>query len=131
MILLYLPHMSIHINTIKATGMELTSAIEEYARSRAASLEKYVDEKDTSTNMDIEVGKTTGHHQSGEIFRAEFTIQFKGKTIRTTSTNEDLYAAIDEVQSEASRMMSEHKNKKKTMFLKGAAQIKNMLKGKE
>ena len=121
--------MSIHINTIKATGMELTPAIEEHVRSRVASLEKYVDEKDTSTNMDIEVGKTTEHHQSGEIFRAEFTIQFKGKTIRATSTNEDLYAAIDEVQSEASRMMSEHKSKKKTMFLQGAAQLKDMLKG--
>ncbi len=121
--------MSIHINTIKATGMELTSAIEEYARSRAASLEKYVDEKDTSTNMDIEVGKTTEHHQSGEIFRAEFTIQFKGKSIRATATHEDLYAAIDEVEAEAARMMSEHNNKKKTLFLKGAAQIKNMLKG--
>jgi len=121
--------MSIHINTIKATGMELTSAIEEYARSRVASLEKYVDEKDTATNMDIEVGKTTEHHQSGEIFRAEFTIQFRGKTIRATATNEDLYAAIDEVEAEAARMMSEHKDKKKTLFLKGAAQIKKMLKG--
>lgn len=121
--------MSIHINTIKATGMELSSAIEDYVRSRVASLEKYVDKKDTSTNMDIEVGKTTEHHQSGEIFRATFTIQFKGKAIHASADNADLYAAIDEVRDEIARMMSEHKEKKKTLFLKGASQIKHMLKG--
>ncbi|NTV44751.1 MAG: ribosome-associated translation inhibitor RaiA [Candidatus Yonathbacteria bacterium] len=121
--------MAIHINTIKATGIDLTPAIDSYVRERVTSLEKYVDKSDTSASISVEVGKVTEHHHAGEIFRAEMNLIIGGIQFRATADHEDLYAAIDKVREEASRMISEHKKKQKQLFKKGAAEVKRWLTG--
>jgi putative sigma-54 modulation protein len=121
--------MTIHINTIKATGIDLTPAIDAYVRERLAALDKYVPADDTSASMSVEVGKSTEHHHAGEIFLAEVNINIGGIQLRATATHEDLYAAIDMLRDEAVRILSEHKKKQKKNFLKGAQAIKRFLKG--
>jgi len=121
--------MSIHINTIKATGIDLTPAIDAYVRERLAALDKLVAPDDTSASMSIEVGKTTEHHHTGEIFLAEVNMIIGGAQLCATATHEDLYAAIDKVRDESVRMLSEHKKKQKKNFLKGAVAFKKFLKG--
>jgi len=77
--------------------------------------------------MSIEVGKSTEHHHTGEIFIAEVDMVIGGTPFHTSTTHEDLYAAIDKVRDESMRMLSEHKKKQKRNFMKGAASIKRFL----
>jgi len=121
--------MAIHINKIKATNLELTPAISDYVMKKVAALEKFVAPDDTSAMIDVEVGKTTKHHQSGDVFRAEFNFYIGGKDFRAVAEESDLYAAIDEIKDEMAREISSHKSKEKTLFMKGRAALKDLLKG--
>ena len=111
-----------------ATNMEMTSAIESYIDEKLASIEKFaIPHVDEELSVEIEVGKTTNHHNSGDVFRAEANVRVRGKHFRATSEKSDLYAAIDEVRNELVRELNSYKGKERTMVRKGAGVIKNLL----
>jgi len=113
---------------IKATNMELTSAISEYVNKRLSAIEKFVKNKEEITAY-IEVGKTTNHHNKGDIFRAEFNIEILGDKFYSFSEENDLYGAIDSAKEEIIRQITNNKDKKITLFKRGAVSVKKMLKG--
>ena len=113
------------INT-KATNITLTSDISSYLSKHLAVIEKLV--SDTAM-CDVEVGKTTMHHKTGDVFMAEINIVVEGKSFYAKAEREDLYAAIDQVRDEIFRMLTDYKAKRKTLVRRGGAMIKNMLKG--
>ncbi len=117
------------INNIKGTEMELTDAIRSYAEKRVDALNKFVDVDDTSVSANMEVGKTTKHHHTGDIFKAELNVSIGGKQFRAVAEKEDLYAAIDEVKDEMARILSAHKGKQATLLRKGSVMLKNIFKG--
>ena len=78
---------------------------------------------------EVEIGRTTKHHNSGDIFKAEINILLPGGAQVYAVTEEpELYTAIDIVRDEAERVIVSQKNKKGTLFRRGSAQIKNLLK---
>ena len=97
--------------TTKATGIVLSPAIEEYATKKFGVLQKYIGKADTSAGGQIELEKTTKHHQSGDVFRAEINLHVKGKDFWTEAIAADLYVAIDEARDEIVRMLRAHKEK--------------------
>jgi len=109
--------------------MELTEAISDYIDKKVGSLEKLIDPNDTSIIADVEVGKTTEHHQTGDLFRAEINFHMAGKTFRVEETKDDLYASIDAAKDEMSRSIVSHKNKKQDLLRKGGAKLKDFLRG--
>ncbi|MFC1721199.1 ribosome hibernation-promoting factor, HPF/YfiA family [Patescibacteria group bacterium] len=121
--------MAIKIDNIKATNIELTPAIYDYIDKKMEMLEKFVDENDTSVSASIEVGKTTNHHQNGDVFRAEINFSIGGKQFRAVSETEDLYAAIDEMKDDLAHSLLSDKEKQQTLMRKGASQLKNLIKG--
>jgi ribosomal subunit interface protein len=58
---------------IRSTNFDLTPAIEDYVSKKILSLQKYLDEND-NVLCEVELGKTTGHHKTGDIFKAEVNI---------------------------------------------------------
>jgi ribosomal subunit interface protein len=112
---------------VKATGMELTSAINEYVNKRLLSIEKFAKENEIAGH--VEVRKTTNHHKQGDVFRAEIDINLGGENFFTVSEKDDLYAAIDDAKEEISRMIIDKKDRKQTLFKRGAMSVKKMLKG--
>lgn len=113
---------------IKATNMELTSAITDYVNKRLVGIEKFVKEGEEMTAY-IEVGKTTNHHKQGDIFRAEFNIEIPGAKFYTFSEKEDLYTAIEDAKEEIVRQIKTNKDRKQTLWKRGATSIKKMIKG--
>jgi putative sigma-54 modulation protein len=118
--------MNIHI---QATNMELTPAIRDYVEKKVSMLDKFISASDESVKCEVEVGKTTHHHKQGDYFRAEIKLHVAGRNHYTVSEKDDLYAAIDEVKDEMASSLTTHKEKKETLFRKGAARVKDMLKG--
>lgn len=100
--------MNIHI---QAMGIELTAAIAAQVEKKMQALVKYLHAD--VVDVDVEVGKTTGHHNKGQIFFCEAHIRAPGiAVIRTREEDEDLYAAIDEVHDELQRQLVDLKERK-------------------
>lgn len=110
---------------IKATNLDLTSSIEEYARKRVAAFEKFLSSEDL---VSVELARTTRHHKSGDIFKAEIFLRDSGKEYYAVSEKEDLYAAIDDVKDEIVREIKSYKGKMRTLFRRGGARVKNFIK---
>ncbi|MEK7176674.1 MAG: ribosome-associated translation inhibitor RaiA [Patescibacteria group bacterium] len=113
---------------IKATGIELTPAISSYVEKKISAIEKFIDKATNATAL-VEVGKSTHHHKSGDVFRAEVHIVGNGLDVYAASETGDLYAAIDMVKDEAVHNMLQLKGKRETLARKGASVMKNMIKG--
>lgn len=114
---------------IKATNMELTNAIREYTTEKVSSIRKFLPPADT-TNVFIEIGKESNHHQKGDdIFKAEIRMTIRGKEFFAEDRNADLHAAIDAVRDEAVREIKSDKEKSQTLFIRGARKIKKRIKG--
>jgi putative sigma-54 modulation protein len=112
---------------VKATNITLTPSISEYIEKKLAMLQKFFDNKEVLVN--IEVGKTTRHHKSGDIFRAEIRMLVNGEEYYTVAETSDLYASIDEVKDEIAYKLSGKKKKALHLFRRGGAKIKRILKG--
>ncbi len=113
---------------IKATGIELTPAIAEYADKKVSSIEKYL-AKEADVVAQVEVGKSTQHHKSGDVFRAEVHITGSGHDIYAVSEQDDLYAAIDLVKDEVIHNLTHEKGRMRAVTRRGAQMVKSMLKG--
>jgi len=113
---------------IKATNMELTSVITDYVNRRLVGVEKFVKDGEEMITL-VEVGKTTNHHKQGDIFRAEFNVEISGAKFYTFSEKEDLYVAIEDAKEEIVRQIKTKKDRKQTLFKRGATSLKKMLKG--
>jgi len=114
----------------KATGIELTPAISDYCDKRFSAFDRFVSSlSPDAVKCEVEVGKTTQHHKSGDVFRAEVNLHIEGKNFYAVSEKDDLYAAIDEVKDEIVRQITADKDKTMTVMKKGALRIKEMLKG--
>lgn len=117
--------------SVKATNIELTPAVSSYIDEKVGSLEKFILAADPATvRASVEVGKTTRHHHSGnDIFLAEINLYIDGKSLRAVSEQGTLYAAIDDMKDEIAREINTSKRKQRTLFRRGGAAIKNLIKG--
>ena len=112
---------------IKTTNFVLDSKTREYLNKKVDSLSKFINPNDDSINLDIELGKTTEHHQKGDIYRAEFNLSVGGEFYRTEENSEDILSSIDLAIEELSKQLRRYKTKKETLFKRGAGKIKEMI----
>lgn len=115
---------------IKATNMDLTDAIRDYAEKRVESLRKFLSDGGDNVQVQIEVGKTTNHHKSGDIFRAEINLSLAGNAtqFRAEAETADLYAAIDMARDELEVELKRYKGKKEALYKRGAKTLKSLMK---
>ena len=113
---------------LKTKGFDLTAAIEIYLREKLDSLDKLLPQ-DESISADVELMKTTNHHNKGDIFRAEVNLAVPGRLIRSVSEEWDLRVAIDAVKDELQREIAGRKEKSASLYKKGARLFKKLLRG--
>ena len=113
---------------IKATNISLTPAISEYIEKKINTLNKFYKE-DEEIIINVEVGKTTEHHKSGDIFRAEIHIRSRGNEYYASAETEDLYATIDQVKNNIVRELTSTRKRAMRLIRKGGSGIKNILRG--
>ena len=109
--------------------MELTDSIREHLNSKLEGLDKLVDTDRGEANVNIELGRTTHHHKSGEVYRAEINISAAGKQIRAVSETDDLYSAISDMKDEIFREVKKSKKRERSLIRRGGQKVKNMMKG--
>ncbi len=114
------------INT-KATNLSISPAVSEYIEKKISSLNKFIDDKDISVN--VEVAKTTNHHKSGDIYRAEIAFKANGEDFYIEVQTDDIYTSIDKLKDEVAHTLSSRKKRALRSLRRGGAIIKNVLKG--
>lgn len=114
---------------VKTTNIEMTPEIADYVEKRVSTFDTFIEPDDTTAICDVEIGRTTEHHQKGNVFRAEIQVSSKGNLFRGVSEKEKLYDAIDEARREVKRELRRHKNKNLTLLRRGGASVKKWLRG--
>ena len=116
----------------QAKGMESTLAIHDYVAKRVTNLSKLLDKLEQTTGeilINFNVAKTTNHHKAGEFFHADCSVLTKRGKYFSSEDKEDLYEAIDAVKENLFREISKDKDRKQTLFKRGATSVKKMMKG--
>lgn len=111
---------------VQAHGITLTPDIYEYLDKKLAHIEKLLG-PDSSAIAHVEVGKTTNHHKTGNLFEAKIQLRIAGREFTGHASGESVYAAIDILKDEISAELSNHKDKKLTRIKNGGRAVKNLM----
>ncbi|HEX9664317.1 MAG TPA: ribosome-associated translation inhibitor RaiA [Patescibacteria group bacterium] len=110
--------------TIKGTNIKLTPEIKDYIDQKLNSLDKFV--KGILEAL-VEVGKTSQHHRTGQVFRAEADLRLPGKVLRAEAVAGDLNTAVNQVKDELQRQLKKYKNRQEAKSRRGQRVLKREL----
>lgn len=98
---------------IKATELELTPSLKTYVENKLGVLSKLLAkmERESESEMFVEVGRTTRHHHRGPVFRAEANLRLPGKMIRAEHVDLDLRVAVDRLRDKLRLEIEKFKTK--------------------
>lgn len=113
---------------IKATGIELTPDLSHYIEKRLATLEKHL-QNTPAALVEVEVGRSTQHHQTGRVFRAEIHVSGQGLDLYVATEEADTCAAIDVAKDEIIHKLTHEKGKREALYRRGARRVKDMMRG--
>ncbi len=112
---------------LKGTNLTLDASIRDYLNRQLASVGKLIDLEDPAVMVDVELGQTTRHHQTGDIFRAEINLYRGKETFRAVAEAGSVTAAIDLAQGELTHELSSRKGKRLSFLRRGGQRLKKML----
>ncbi|MFA5431779.1 MAG: ribosome-associated translation inhibitor RaiA [Candidatus Paceibacterota bacterium] len=96
---------------IKATNIELTDYLLKLVDQKIKKIEKLLPSI-PDLIVEVEIGKTTQHHQKGDLFRAEVQVEVPGgKMLRAVSKKEDFRSALTDAREELEVQIKKHKEK--------------------
>jgi putative sigma-54 modulation protein len=113
---------------IQTKNIEMTDGIRDYVEKKLKGLDRFANTTESQLQIQVEVGRTSNHHESGDVFMAEINLGINGKQFYAVSKKEELYAAIDEVKNEITRQMKKSKGKDTVAVRKGEREVKNTIK---
>lgn len=111
---------------VKATNFPHTPEIESVLQKRLATLEKFLPGDETALLCDAELEKLA-EHQTGRVYRAEVNLQVGGELLRAEAVEERMEDAIDRVRDELKRELTKLSGKRQSVFRRGAARLKEMM----
>ncbi len=111
---------------IKGTNFKLTPEIYAYIGEKIGNLDKFIEKPDPTVQAWVEIGISTKHHQTGNIYRAEVQIRLPKKGVRAEAYAKDIFMAIDAVRDEAQEELKKYKEKQEAVYKRGARALKRI-----
>ncbi len=110
---------------IKATNIELNEELKELVGEKLKHLERFEEnlrkkdplpsgqrKEDERVDVFVELGRTTKHHQKGDVFRAEMQMMIAGESLMVEALADDLREAITEARNKLEREIIEYKERR-------------------
>lgn len=114
---------------IKGTNLELTPELKSYTIDKLTSFERFFPEtKPDAIIADIELARTTKHHQKGRVFRCEVNLTIGKALLRAEESGESITEAIDKVRDEIERQALNYVERRRSRFLRAARKFARRLK---
>lgn len=114
---------------LKVTDISITSDVREYLDKKLQGLEKLLDFSDPAVIVDVELGRTTRHHQTGDVFFAEININRGKESRRAVADSSDIVSAIDGMRDAIAGNLSADKEKRLSLVRRGGQAAKAILRG--
>ncbi len=112
--------------TTKTKNITLTTELKETLEKCLKTLARLLPEKDASALFEVDLSRTTKHHQAGKVFCAELNLSINGELIRAEAVEETIEAAIDHAKNELKRELIEFNSRVKSLARKGARRAKEI-----
>lgn len=93
---------------IKTKNITLNSALKIFIEDKIGSLEKFLNGV-VPVLVEVDISKTTKHHNKGDVFRAEVQIEVPKRLLRAESIKDDLRKAIVDVKDELQIQIKRYK----------------------
>lgn len=109
--------------------MEPIESLDIFVEEKINDLEKFIKNYvDTGVaEAWVEIGRTTGHHKTGEmVYHAEADIRLPGKILRAETTHKDLCQAIVRVKDELQRQIKKYRGSREAKVKRGGRLAKRM-----
>ena len=116
--------------SIKTTDLELTSNISRHLEKTIKSLDRFVKNMNEVVWVSVEIGRTSRHHKSGKIYRAEIQVHLPGKLMRSEAVSNTIFQAINEVRGDLRRELKQYRGKKTSVQKRGFRKLKKIIKDK-
>lgn len=114
---------------IKTSHVGLARDVEESIKKKLEGLKRLTGSAESDVRIEMEIAKTSNHHQHGDIYQAAINFNYKGRQHRVSATAEDIHGAVDQAIHDLSQELATYKEKRMTLIRKGRMIIKNMMKG--
>ncbi len=111
---------------LKGTGLALTGEVRSYLDKKLVHTEKFMG-TGLPFQLDVELEFIAG--AAGPKYRAEYTLARGKEIIRTQAQGSTLHEAIDIASDELSQKIAKMRDKRRHLFRRGAARIKEYLRG--
>ena len=91
---------------------------------KIGSLERFLTDADPDAIIaDIELARTSKHHQKGLVFRCEVNLTIGKTLLRAEELGESIVEAIDKIRDEIESEVHKLKGKRQARFLRAARDI--------
>lgn len=114
---------------IKATNLTLTPELRGYVERRFESLAGLLDFNDPTLKVQIEVGRTTRHHDKGEVYRAEFNVRLRRGSFRSVAEGATIQAAIDDAREALETNLERAKKRSASFVRRSGRAMKDLVRG--
>ena len=115
--------------TVKGKEVERTKKLDALLEKKIPQLERLLPPAGKNAAIEIELGKATGHHKSGAIYRAEINLSYGKHLHRAEAAADSIENALDEATSELKAELRKARTKKKDVARKGSRTLKKMVRG--
>jgi ribosomal subunit interface protein len=123
--------MEIHFKSAHSTDVEkeVTSEVTSKTQRKLIALKKYLGKTDAITQVYVEFGKATEAHLSGDVWRTQINLDFKGKRYHADRTAETFLASIDAAVKELEIELRKAKQRNESLFRHGGSALKSFMRG--
>ncbi len=113
--------------TTKTPNYEASEKALAFAKDRFGSVARLLGNDESAALLEIELGRSTEHHKSGQIYRAEANLEAGGKLYRAVAEGDAIEKAIDKAAGELSREVKKARGRTKRLIRGAGAQMKSWL----
>lgn len=114
---------------IKATNIALTPELRAYVERRFSSLAGLINFQDPTLKVQVEVGRTTRHHDKGEVYRAEFNVRSRRGNLRSVAEAAAINAAIDDAREALETNLERAKKRSVSFVRRSGRAMKELIRG--
>ena len=111
---------------IKATDYEMTPEIAAYLDDKIAMIAKLVGDDETAL-CDVEIGRSVGHSQQGNVWKAEIVLSRGGERLRAMAEEESVNAAIDIAKDEMMQQLRKSKGRLTALSRRAGLKVKEWM----
>ncbi len=104
---------------IKSTSLNLSPEMRDSIESKIGEIAKYITDPNDTDEARVEVARTTFHHQTGDIYRAEINLKLPGSLLRAEASRGDIMTAVHEAKEELLREVKKYKDSQITKRRRG------------